>query len=129
MAGLRLRGAPDPDNEAGVVILSEDVFRLTTMALAGSAPVARLRGGPVLRLGGGVGLEWWAAENTPTRRILMVEGIACLEAAIAGPLVAQLAAGLGYSPASPFRTTDLPEEFSARAMWRKEITVGIGVRF
>jgi len=46
-----------------------------------------------------------------------------------GHLVAEFTGALGYTPRSPFRREDVPEEFRLRSTWRRSIMGGVGWRF
>jgi hypothetical protein len=124
--GLALRGAPLGDaaeSPGGVLIVSENAFRLASFTAGASLPVLRLRGGPVLRAGAAPVLERWSSPGSAGRTVAGVQGGLALEVALTGALAARADAELGFTPASPFRASDLPEGFTPRSTWRRSLAV------
>ena len=126
--GLALRGAPlggPGEAPGGVLIVTEHAFRVATFSGGASLRVLRLRGGPVLRAAGALLLERWTSPGSAARTVAGVQGGLALEAALTGALTARAEAELGFTPASPFRASDLPEGFSPRSTWRRSLAVAV----
>ncbi|HEY9518113.1 MAG TPA: hypothetical protein VIQ98_02600 [Gemmatimonadales bacterium] len=124
--GLALRGVPlaeEDTSSPGVLIVSENAFRLVSFTGGVSLRLLRLRGGPVVRAGTGLVLEHWASPGSAARTVAGVQGGLAIEVALTGALAARADAELGFTPASPFRASDLPEGFTPRSTWRRSLAV------
>ncbi|HSE52497.1 MAG TPA: hypothetical protein VLB00_09915, partial [Gemmatimonadales bacterium] len=117
--GLALRGVPLGDTEAsspgGMLIVSENAFRLASFTGGASLRALRLRGGPVVRAGTALVLERWSSPGSAARTVAGVQGGLAIEVALTRGLSARADAELGFTPASPFRASDLPEGFTPRS--------------
>ncbi|HEX7025417.1 MAG TPA: hypothetical protein VF187_11420 [Gemmatimonadales bacterium] len=110
--GLGVRGAPlTPDGETlpGVLIVLENVYRVYTLSAGVSTRVFRFRGGPEFRGAIGAGAERWVAPGAPARTIAACQAGVSVEIAISRKLTGRVLGELGFTPASPFRSGDLPE--------------------
>jgi hypothetical protein len=129
--GLGFRGVPEDAEGSptqGLLIIAEHAFKLTSFTASASIPMARLRGGPILRSSIGLTLERWTAPGTPARTVMGPEAAVALEVALTGGLNATINGALGFTPKSPFRLEDLPEGFSPRSTWRRSLEVGLVLR-
>jgi hypothetical protein len=77
----------------------------------------------VVRAGTGLVLEHWASPGSAARTVAGVQGGLAIEVALTGALAARADAELGFTPASPFRASDLPEGFTPRSTWRRSLAV------
>ena len=126
--GLALRGVPLTDPEmppAGVLIVSENAFRLTSLSGGASLRLLRLRGGPVIRAGAALVLERWSSPGSTARTLAGAQSGLAMEAELTGRLSARADAELGFTPGSPFRAGDLPEGFTPRSTWRRSLAVAV----
>ena len=126
--GLALRGVPLADGQAsagGVLIVSENAFRLASFTGGGSLRLLRLRGGPAIRAGAGLVLERWSSPGSAVRTLAGAQGGLAVEAALTPALAARADVELGFTPASPFRAGDLPEGFTPRSTWRRSLAVAV----
>ena len=126
--GLALRGLPLADAEVpsgGVLIVSEDAFRLGCFTGGVSLRLLRLREGPVIRVGAALVLERWSSSGSAARTVAGAQGGLTIEAELTGALSARADAELGFTPASPFRASDLPEGFTPRSTWRRSLAVAL----
>jgi hypothetical protein len=126
--GLALRGLALTDADAppgGVLIVSENAFRLASFTGGLSLRLLRLRGGPVIRAGAALLLERWSSPGSAARTVAGAQGGLAMEAALTGALSARADAELGFTPASPFRAGDLPEGFTPRSTWRQCLAVAL----
>ena len=130
--GVRIRGAPSPvPDEEGtpIVLIAENAYHLSTFTGLLSAPLTRLRSGPVLRGSFGLGVERWASPGAPIRTLGATQLGLAAEAALSRAWVAALEGELGWTPASPFRKDELPEGFRARSTWRRSLAGSLVWRF
>ena len=130
-AGIGLRGVPLSEGSPaaeGVLIIAEGAYTVATIAASASTCLGRLRGGPALRLSGGVNLERWTATGTSPRTILGPQAGLSLEIALSGAFTATLEGELGFTPKSPFKVRDLPEGFRERSTWRRTLMAGLSWR-
>lgn len=126
--GLALRGVPLTDAEvppAGVLIVSENAFRLASFTGGASLRLVRLRGGPVIRAGTALLLERWSSPGSAARTVAGAQVGLAMEVALTGGLSARADAELGFTPGSPFRAGDLPEGFTPRSTWRRSLAVAV----
>ncbi len=130
--GLGARGLAVPDGEdaatSGLVVF-DGAYHLTSFTLGGSMRLLRLRGGPALRPSLALDLERWTGIGSPTRSVLAGQAGLTLEVALTRAFVGTLEGELGYSPASPFRQEDLPQDFVRRGVWRRTLAGGFYWRF
>jgi hypothetical protein len=130
--GIGFRGVPlteSGETLSGVLIVAEDAFKLTTLTASLSQRLLRLRGGPSLRPSLGLVIERWSAPGSPGRTIAGGQAGLALEVMVSRAFSAELSGELGFTPASPFQETDLPEGFHRRSTWRRTLAVGLGWRF
>ena len=125
--GAQGSGAGAPD--AGLLVVGESVYHLWTFGARATTELLRLEGAASLRPSLGLALERWSAPASPPRLIVGGEAGLGLEVPLKGPLVAEFTGALGYTPRSPFRREDVPEEFRLRSTWRKSIMGGVSWRF
>ena len=126
--GLALRGVPLADADAppaGVLIVSENAFRLASFTGGASLGLLRLRGGPLVRAGAALVLERWSSPGSEARTVAGVQGSLAIEVALTDALSARADAELGFTPASPFRAGDLPAGFTPRSTWRRGLAVAV----
>ena len=125
--GLALRGVPlaDAAQSPGVLIVSENAFRLASFTGGASLGLLRLRGGPMIRAGAALVLERWSSPGGAPRTLAGAQGSLAMEAALTGALSVRADAELGFTPASPFRAGDLPEGFTPRSTWRRSLAVAV----
>lgn len=126
--GLALRGAPpaNPDQRSGsVLIVSENAFRMASFSGGGSVPILRHPDGPLLRAGVALVLERWSSPGSAPRTVAGGQGGLAMEVALGSALAARAEAELGFTPASPFRASDVPEGFSPRSTWRRSLAVAV----
>jgi len=130
--GLGARGLTVSDGEqpaAGALVVLDGAYHLTSFTLGASTRLLRLRGGPSLRPSLAVNLERWTGVGSPTRSILAGQAGLTLEVALTRAFVGTLEGELGYSPASPFRKEDLPQDFLRHGVWRRTLAGGFYWRF
>ena len=126
--GLALGGVPLGDSgesPGGVLIVSENAFRLATFTGGASLRLLRLREGPVLRVAGALVLERWSSPGSAARTVAGVQGGLAIDIALTGDFSARAAGELGFTAASPFRASDLPEGFTPRSTWRRSLAVAV----
>jgi len=126
--GLALRGVPfDTAGESpgGVLIVSENAFRVASFAGGASLRLLRLREGPVLRAAVALTLERWSSPGSAARTVAGVQGGLALEFALSPSLSARAEGELGFTPASPFRPGDLPDGVTTRSTWRRSLAAAL----
>ena len=126
--GLALRGVPlGPAGESphGVLIVAEHAFGVASFAGGASLPLLRLREGPVLRAAVALTLERWSSPGTATRTVAGVQAGLALEFALFPSLSARGEGELGFTPASPFRPSDLPAGLAPRGTWRRSLAAAL----
>jgi len=131
-AGLGARGATIGDGEEpaqGALVVVDGAYDLMSFALGGSTRLLRLRGGPALRPSLALDLERWTGVGSPTRSVLAGQAGLTLEFALTRAFVGTLEGELGYSPASPFRKEDVPQDFVRHGVWRRTLAGGFYWRF
>jgi hypothetical protein len=130
--GLAFRGAQESGGAgpgAGLLVVGESVYHLWTFGARASTALLRLDGAASLRPSLGLVLERWSAPASPPRLIAGGEAGLGLEVPLKGPLVAEFTGALGYTPRSPFRREDVPQEFRLTSTWRKSVMVTASWRF
>ncbi len=129
-AGLGIRGVPPSDGPAGgVLVIAENAYHVAAFTAGVSTHLVRLYGGPALRPSLALGLERWTAPGTPARNIVGGQAGLAMEIALTRVFVASLEGELGFTPASPFFSADLPEGYRARSAWRRTLAAGLYWRF
>lgn len=126
--GLALRGVPLADaaqSPGGVLIVSENAFRLASFTGGASLRLLRLRGGPVIRAGAALIMERWSSPGGAPRTVAGAQGSLAVEAALTSALAIRADAELGFTPASPFGAGDLPEGFTPRSTWRRSLAMAV----
>jgi hypothetical protein len=126
--GLALRGVPlddAGDSPGGVLIVSENAFRLATFTGGASLCLLRLRGEPMLRAAAALVLERWSSPGSTARTVAGVQGGLALEVALSSAFSARAEAELGFTPASPFGPGDLPDGFTPRSTWRRSLAAAL----
>jgi len=125
--GLAVRGAelPGEIDGAGLLLVSENTYRIRALSAGASVRLLRLRGGPALRGVADATMERWTSPESPPRTVAGGEAGLAVEVALTGSLSARVDGMLGYTPASPFREEDLPAGFLQRAPWRRSLGVGL----
>jgi hypothetical protein len=111
------------DSPGGVLIVSENAFRVASFSAGASLPWLRLREGPVFRAAVALTLERWSAPGSAARTVAGVQAGLALEVALGSSLSARAEAELGFTPASPFRPSDLPDGVTTRSTWRRSLAV------
>lgn len=128
-AGLAVRGAELSDVEGeSLLIVIENAFRVRAISAGASARLGRLRDGPALRASAAILVERWTSPDMPARTVPGAQAGLGLEVALSGRLSAEAEALLGLTPASPFRTEDLPDGFRQSRTWRRSLGVGVSWR-
>lgn len=130
--GLRIRGTPpgvEDQESAALNVLIENAYHLSTFTGSVSTRLRRLQSGPSVRASLGAGIERWAAPGAPIRTIGGGQLGLSVEAALGRGFVAELSGELGFTPASPFRKSDLPEGYEPRSTWRRTLAGGVSWRF
>ena len=130
--GLGARGVTVPDGEGsatGALVVLDAAYHLTSFTLGSSTRLLRLRGGPALRPSLALNLERWTGAGSPTRSVLAGQAGLTLEFALTRAFVGTLEGELGYSPASPFRKEDVPQDFVRHGVWRRSLAGGLYWRF
>lgn len=122
--GLAIRGDPDLEPADGFLVVAQNVYTLVTVQGGASVRLLQLRGGPVLRGAGAIGLEHWSSSQFRTRTLLAGQASLRLEIALTGRLDARIEAGLGVS-GSPFHAEELPEGFEPRNAVRRMLSAGL----
>ena len=131
-SALAIRGLPVSDGDdvtSGVMLVAENAYHLGSFGLNASTRMLRLRGGPVLRPSIGVMLERWTAPGTPVRTIPGAQTGLSAEVALTGAFVAAVEGEFGFTPGSPFRRQELPQEFRPRSTWRRSLAAAVYWRF
>jgi hypothetical protein len=131
-AGLGARGETLSDENGAVaraLIVNEGVYDILSVGATVSRHLLRLRGGPALRSSLGAEIESWSALGESPRTIAGVQGGLALEVAIVGPFEAALEGELGFTPASPFKREEMPDNYRLRSTWRRTLGGAIYWRF
>ena len=131
-AGLGARGkaiGDDGNSSARALIVEEGVYDVFTATASVSTHLLRLRGGPALRPSLGVGIQVWSALGESARVIPGAQGGLALEMDLIGPFVAALEGELGFTPASPFRREEMPDNYRLRSTWRRTLGAAVSWRF
>jgi len=127
--GLAVRGADLPDvGDEGLLIVIENAFRVLAFTGGASSRLGRLRGGPAFRASVAALVEQWTSPDTPARTVVGGEVGLTMEVTLTGSLAARAEGTLGFTPASPFRSEDLPEGFRQSRTWRRSLGVGVNWR-
>lgn len=102
-------------------------FRIITIAPEVSARLARLPHGGTVRLHLGLPLERWAFTGyaDPPRWRVGVAASAALELPLVGALAARVGVGAGTLLRNPLTETELTEEYTTTAVWRRSLRVGM----
>jgi hypothetical protein len=130
--GLALRGvrpAGGDADQARVLIVGESLYHLWSFGAGASTRLFRLQGAASLRPSLGLELQRWSASGSPARLILGGEAGVGLEVPLTGSFVAEFTGALGFTPRSPFRQEDVPEETRLRSTWRRSIMGAVYWRF
>jgi len=130
-AALGFRGVPPTEGEptSGVLVIAENAYHITTFTGGLSTRLLRLRGGPALRPSLALNLERWTAPGTPARTIAGGQAGLALEVILTRAFVAALEGELGFTPASPFHSEDLPVGYHLRSAWRRTLAAAVYWRF
>jgi hypothetical protein len=130
-AGLAIRGAPPAQEGAasGVLVIAENAYHVAAFTGGVATRLLRLRGGPALRPSLALNVERWTAPGTPPRTIAGGQAGLALEVMLTRAFVAALEGELGFTPASPFQSEDLPAGYRARSTWRRTLAAAGYWRF
>ena len=129
-AGLRIQGVPPSEEAASsVLVIAENAYHVAVFTGGVSSQLLRLRGGPSLRPSLALGVERWTAPGTPARTIAGGQAGLALEVILTRAFVGAFEGELGFTPASPFQATDLPEGYNVRSAWRRTLAAGVYWRF
>src|ERR1041384_6914081 len=118
-------GAPD----VGLLVVGESVYHLWTFGARAPPALLRLEAPAPPRPSLGLLPERWSAPASPPRLIAGGEAGLGLEVPLKGPLQAEFTGALGYTPRSPFRREDVPEEFRLTSTWRRSGAGAVDLRF
>ena len=130
--GLAIRGAQgslEDGIQAEILLVGQSVYHLWSFAAGASTRLVRLAGDASLRPSLGLELQRWSASGSPALLILGGEAGLGLEVPLTGPFVAELSGAVGFTPSSPFRREDVPEEFRLRSTWRRTVAAAVYWRF
>ena len=125
--GLAIRGDPELAQGEDFLVVAENAFKVTALSGSVSVPLLRLRGGPVLRGGAGAFVEHWSSPDAEGRNLLGGLAGLSLEIGLTRAFDARIDAGLGLS-GSPFRRSDLPDDFTPKTTLRRNLSVGVRVK-
>jgi hypothetical protein len=126
--GLMLRGNPaaTPD-EAGeaLLIIADNVFKLSAGSATISIPVKQFSAGPSLRPSLGLLLERWSSPGAQAQTIVGGQAGLLLEVPLTRSLSGSVTGDVGYTPSSPFKEEGVPQGFKTRSTWRRTLSGGV----
>lgn len=131
-SGLGAQGEQLSENgerSNGPLLVFDDAYRLVAWTATVSDRIARIYGGPSLRGTLGLGIERWSSPGESGRTIVGAQGGLGLEVPLSRIWVATVAGEVGFTPASPFRLSHLPNGFRTQSTWRRALTATVEWRF
>lgn len=131
-SGLGARGeqlSEDGERSKGPLLVFDDAYRLLAGTATVSDRIVRVYGGPSLRGTLGLGFENWSSPGESGKTIVGAQGGLGLEIPLSRIWVAAVAGEVGFTPASPFRLSHLPNGFRTQSTWRRALTATVEWRF